>query len=410
MVILCFQNFEIPKIWELEKLGIVDPTKRKTTKLLEDETLAHFQEIVEKTDHRYEAALPRLASHPPVILRGSAEKATLHIFTDASAYDYACCALLRCEEEKEGKVSLVLAKARVALVKRPTISRLELLGAAFAARIALTILEALNFPLKMYFWTDSMIVLGWITITEPWNTFVGNGVKEIRELTNVEDWRFVPGGINPADLPSRSCDWSELLRSRWWEGPKWLYECPEFWPYKELTLPEEAMIKRRKTVVVNLNIEPKDRSRLILGQDPEDFVRPIVLPDHPIVRRLIDYAHKTLHNAGVQTTLSQLRERFWTPLGRRVVKEVLQKCVTCFRYTSKPVVPVVPAPLPVDRINCVAAFEVTGADLADPIYLKGGEKAWIVIFTCAVYLAIHLELVASLSTEAFMEDMQRFFC
>ncbi|GBM08086.1 hypothetical protein AVEN_122999-1 [Araneus ventricosus] len=78
------------------------------------------------------------------------------------------------------------------------------------------------------------------------------------------------------------------------------------------------------------------------------------------------------------------------------------------RYTSKPVVPVIPAPLPVDRINRVAAFEVTGADLAGPIYLKGGEKAWIVIFTCAVYRAIHLELVTSLSTEAFMQAMRRF--
>ncbi|GBO11766.1 hypothetical protein AVEN_19164-1 [Araneus ventricosus] len=122
----------------------------------------------------------------------------------------------------------------------------------------------------------------------------------------------------------------------------------------------------------------KIRSRLILGQDLEDFVRPTVLPDHPIIRRLIAYAHKTLHYAGVQTTL---------------------------RYTSKPVVPVVP----VDRINRVAAFEVTGADLASPIYLKGGEKAWIEIFTCAVYRAIHLELVTSLSTEAFMQAMRRNF-
>ncbi|GBM51528.1 hypothetical protein AVEN_74704-1 [Araneus ventricosus] len=85
----------------------------------------------------------------------------------------------------------------------------------------------------------------------------------------------------------------------------------------------------------------KVRSRLILGQDPEDFVRPTVLPDHPIVRRLIAYAHKTLHHAGVQTTLSHLRKRFLIPRGRSVVKEVLQKCVTCRRYTSKPVVPVV---------------------------------------------------------------------
>ncbi|GBO08280.1 hypothetical protein AVEN_150242-1 [Araneus ventricosus] len=66
MVTLCLQNFEIPKIWELENLGIVDPTERKATKLLENETLAHFQETVTKIDNRYEVALPWLAGHPPV--------------------------------------------------------------------------------------------------------------------------------------------------------------------------------------------------------------------------------------------------------------------------------------------------------------------------------------------------------
>ncbi|GFR07234.1 uncharacterized protein TNCT_366471 [Trichonephila clavata] len=121
------------------------------------------------------------------ILHGTFKQVTLQIFTDASAIGYACCAFLRCEEEDEVKVSLVSAKARVAPVQRPTIPRLELLGAAIGARIASTILETLNSPLKSYFWTDSMTVLGWITNSEPWNTFVGNRVREIRELTNVED-------------------------------------------------------------------------------------------------------------------------------------------------------------------------------------------------------------------------------
>ncbi|GFR20889.1 integrase catalytic domain-containing protein [Trichonephila clavata] len=323
------------------------------------------------------------------MLHGTIKQVTLHIFTDASAIGYACCAFLRCVEEDEVKVSLVSAKARVAPVQRPTIPRLELSGATIGARIASTILETLNSPLKTYFWTDSMTVLGWITNSEPWNTFVGNRVREIRELTNVEDWRFVPGDLNPADLPSRSCDWSQLFRSQWWEGPKWLHESPECWPYTEITLPQEALLERRKSVAVNLTIDTNDnfgnrflyfssypkiirmtawvlrfchnlkanshklrkeltfqeiqmaeeaviriiqaewsckmqekysktiqfyeenkilkvRSRFILGEDAEDFVRPTVLPDHSIVRRLIEYTHKTLQHAGVQTTLSQI--------------------------------------------------------------------------------------------------------
>ncbi|GFW43744.1 uncharacterized protein TNCV_4770931 [Trichonephila clavipes] len=108
-------------------------------------------------------------------------------------------------KEDEVKVSLVSAKARVAPVQRPAIPRLELLGATIGARIALTILETLKLTLKTYFWTDSMTVLGWITNLEPWNAFVGNSERNTR-IDKCRSWRFVPGDLNPADLPSRLCD------------------------------------------------------------------------------------------------------------------------------------------------------------------------------------------------------------
>ncbi|XP_071043374.1 uncharacterized protein [Parasteatoda tepidariorum] len=57
----------------------------------------------------------------------------------------------------------------------------------------------------------------------------------------------------------------------------------------------------------------KVESKLILGEDPDDFVLPIVLPDHPITRRMIEYFHKKYHHTGVQATLTHLRERFWIP-------------------------------------------------------------------------------------------------
>ena len=53
-------------------------------------------------------------------------------------------------------------------------------------------------------------------------------------------------------------------------------------------------------------------------------------------------------------------------------------------------------------------FEVVGIDLAGPLYIKHGDKVWIVLFTCAVYRAIHLELVSSLSTDAFLLSLRRF--
>ncbi|GBN53650.1 hypothetical protein AVEN_112053-1 [Araneus ventricosus] len=62
----------------------------------------------------------------------------------------------------------------------------------------------------------------------------------------------------------------------------------------------------------------------------------------------------------------------------------------------------------VDRIRESAVFEITGIDLCGPLFIKPKAKAWIVLFTCAVYHAIHLEVVTSLSTEAFIQWLRRF--
>ena len=57
-------------------------------------------------------------------------------------------------------------------------------------------------------------------------------------------------------------------------------------------------------------------------------------------------------------------------------------------------------------------FSVTGVDLFGPFSLKYGRnksiKAWGALFTCAPMLAIHLEIVESLSTESFLQALHRF--
>ena len=47
-------------------------------------------------------------------------------------------------------------------------------------------------------------------------------------------------------------------------------------------------------------------------------------------------------------------------------------------------------------------------DLTGPLYLKEGGKIWILLFTCAVYCAVHLELITSLPTNGFMLGWRRF--
>ncbi|XP_071033140.1 uncharacterized protein [Parasteatoda tepidariorum] len=111
---------------------------------------------------------------------------------------------------------------------------------------------------------------------------------------------------------------------------------------------------------------------LVLGEDDENFQCPIVLPDHEITRRLIEYTHKILKHAGVQTLLGYLRNRFWIPRGRRITRLISSKCTPCKRHSSKHSTTEC-VPLPVDRIQRLAAFQVVGADLAGPVFLRGHQ-------------------------------------
>jgi hypothetical protein len=97
-----------------------------------------------------------------------------------------------------------------------------------------------------YFWCDSTTALAWIQRNDEWGTFVGNRVKVILKLTEAREWRHVPREMNPADLPSRGCSPSQLVTSRWWEGPLWLKGPEESWPSAKLSEDEEEVRTERK--------------------------------------------------------------------------------------------------------------------------------------------------------------------
>ncbi|XP_015189684.1 PREDICTED: uncharacterized protein LOC107073510 [Polistes dominula] len=114
-----------------------------------------------------------------------------------------------------------------------------------------------------------------------------------------------------------------------------------------------------------------------------------------------------MNHAGVQTVMCQLREKYWILRMRKTVREIISKCVICKRQGAKPM-RVNPATLPLNRVKDAAAFQITGIDFAGPLYLRGRQKAWICLFTCAVYRAVHLELVTAMSMAAFLDALDKF--
>ncbi|GFR14216.1 DUF1758 domain-containing protein [Trichonephila clavata] len=82
LVTLSLQNMDVPKMWDLEVLGITDPIEKENESLLEEETLTHFKETIRLCeDQRYEVALPWLAGHPALCDKYDAAESRLRTAT-----------------------------------------------------------------------------------------------------------------------------------------------------------------------------------------------------------------------------------------------------------------------------------------------------------------------------------------
>ncbi|GFV49945.1 integrase catalytic domain-containing protein [Trichonephila clavipes] len=180
----------------------------------------------------------------------------LHVFVDASKGSYAGCVFARSIVDSRVSVILVRAKSRVAPLKLLSIPRLELMACCVGARLLHSIFKALNMPdLKVTLWSDSTTALWWIKEYGNWSVFVANSVKEIRQLTQIQSWKYVPGNMNITDLLSRGCSPRQMLNSRWWKGPSWLKQNSEYWPDGKISCePQEVNVERKKTKNANVDL------------------------------------------------------------------------------------------------------------------------------------------------------------
>ena len=138
--------------------------------------------------------------------------------------------------------------------------------------------------------------------------------------------------------------------------------------------------------------------------------RLILLPgDHPYVSLLVWGIHESMCHAGVQQTMFALRERFWVPRAHQRVRQIIHSCPRCRAFRLRPYSQT-SAPLPKERVCKGPPFSRIGVDLGGPLYVRdnGIAKVYFVLFVCTTIRAIHLELVRTLSTDDFLEALDRF--
>jgi hypothetical protein len=221
-----------------DPLGLLSPVTLMGRRILQDVCKAGIEwddplpkEIIE----RWEAWVKDLENlktvKVPRCLKpdafGDLKCAELHTFSDASNEGYGQCSYLRLIDQHDRVYcSLVMSKARVVPLKQMTIPRLELVAATLAVNVSSIVKRELQITgLKEYFYTNSKVVLGYITHdAKRLHTFVANRIQKIRNYSEPSQWTYVKSKENPADFASRGALVGRLMDSCWFTGPEFLWK------------------------------------------------------------------------------------------------------------------------------------------------------------------------------------------
>ena len=170
---------------------------------------------------------------------------------------------------------------------------------------------------------------------------------------------------------------------------------------------------------LGLYIDPLDnlihcRGRLQHCEADHRIKFPVLLPRHSwLTTLLVRQFHIQCLHGGVADTLASLREQYWLPKGRQVIKSLIKNCVVCKAIEGKSLKLPSPPPLPKERVVHLEPFRTVGVDYSGPITITLTEdgiprKYYICLFTCATTRAVHLEMAKDLTSVTFLHLLRRF--
>ena len=190
------------------------------------------------------------------------DQLSVHTFSDASDRAIAAVSYIRAQyPDGYVKISLAMAKAKAAPIRRLTIPQLELRGAVLAVHVRQYVQQALDLPISQHdFWTDSMNVLGWLqSHSRRFKVDIGNRISEIQGCTTGQQWRHISGKVNPADKATHGLSAKALVEDKvWWHGPAFLVRPESEWPTtKSVDVTDLPGVLKRELCNV-ADVEPVD--------------------------------------------------------------------------------------------------------------------------------------------------------
>ena len=194
---------------------------------LREASLRLFEEYVRLGQIKFERSLTPL---------GAVGQPIGVTFSDGSEASYGAILYLRWETENGVIVRLVESKAKLTpLDQKGDVIKAELCGAVFAIRLKKYFEKHCHITVSHWVhFVDSQTILGAIQKDSyGYQTFFANRIGEIQMAGPVEDWKWIHGNHNIADIVTRGATPEELDKaSEWQQGPEFLKQPESEWPVK----------------------------------------------------------------------------------------------------------------------------------------------------------------------------------